>query len=114
MGTFEAKSVPSMLPREVFKMRRMSCIRAATMRAPRSLGKRFSRAARGDFPRDTTRAVPMLLRMKHPLFSFALAAALGVVTFASASAVEKEVAVFKTAQGEMVVEFWPEVAPKTV
>jgi peptidyl-prolyl cis-trans isomerase B (cyclophilin B) len=26
----------------------------------------------------------------------------------------KEVAVLKTSQGEMVVEFWPEVAPKTV
>lgn len=26
----------------------------------------------------------------------------------------KEVAVIKTSQGEMVVEFWPEVAPKTV
>ncbi|HZL42128.1 MAG TPA: peptidylprolyl isomerase [Verrucomicrobiae bacterium] len=26
----------------------------------------------------------------------------------------KEVAVIKTTQGEMVVEFWPEVAPKTV
>jgi len=26
----------------------------------------------------------------------------------------KEVAVIKTAEGEMVVEFWPEVAPKTV
>lgn len=27
---------------------------------------------------------------------------------------EKEVAVIKTTEGEMVVEFWPEVAPKTV
>lgn len=29
-------------------------------------------------------------------------------------AAAKEVAVFKTKHGEMVVEFWPEVAPKTV
>lgn len=28
--------------------------------------------------------------------------------------VEKEVAVIKTTEGEMVVEFWPDVAPKTV
>jgi len=27
---------------------------------------------------------------------------------------EKEVAVIKTTEGEMVIEFWPEVAPKTV
>src|ERR1043165_5254785 len=26
----------------------------------------------------------------------------------------KEVAVFKTSEGEMVAEFWPDVAPKTV
>jgi peptidyl-prolyl cis-trans isomerase B (cyclophilin B) len=33
---------------------------------------------------------------------------------ASASGSAKEVAVIKTSQGEMVVEFWPDVAPKTV
>src|SRR5271156_88514 len=27
---------------------------------------------------------------------------------------DKEIAVIKTTEGEMVVEFWPEVAPKTV
>ncbi len=33
---------------------------------------------------------------------------------APAAAAVKEVAVIKTAAGEMVVEFWPDVAPKTV
>ena len=33
---------------------------------------------------------------------------------ASEAASPKEVAVFKTSAGEMVAEFWPEVAPKTV
>ncbi|MDQ6622242.1 MAG: peptidylprolyl isomerase [Verrucomicrobiota bacterium] len=32
----------------------------------------------------------------------------------SPSPAEKEVAVIKTSEGEMVAEFWPEVAPKTV
>ena len=32
----------------------------------------------------------------------------------AARAADKEVAVIKTAAGEMVVEFWPETAPKTV
>jgi peptidyl-prolyl cis-trans isomerase B (cyclophilin B) len=32
----------------------------------------------------------------------------------SATATENEVAVIKTSEGEMVAEFWPEVAPKTV
>jgi hypothetical protein len=27
---------------------------------------------------------------------------------------DKEIAIIKTTEGEMVVEFWPEVAPKTV
>ena len=33
---------------------------------------------------------------------------------AKAPAQEKEVAVINTTEGEMVIEFWPEVAPKTV
>jgi peptidyl-prolyl cis-trans isomerase B (cyclophilin B) len=33
---------------------------------------------------------------------------------AGAPGAAKEVAVIKTSQGEMVIEFWPEVAPKTV
>ncbi len=33
---------------------------------------------------------------------------------AKPSAAVKEVAIIKTTEGEMVVEFWPEVAPKTV
>ncbi len=54
--------------------------------------------------------------MKLPLFSFFAACALGVLAFTptSANAADKEVAVLKTAQGEMVIEFWPDVAPKTV
>jgi peptidyl-prolyl cis-trans isomerase B (cyclophilin B) len=52
--------------------------------------------------------------MKHPLFSLLLACTLGVVALAPARAADKEVAVLKTSQGEMVVEFWPDVAPKTV
>lgn len=39
--------------------------------------------------------------------------ALGIVT-AKADDAKKEVAVLKTSMGEMVVEFWPDVAPKTV
>lgn len=54
--------------------------------------------------------------MKLPLFSFLFACALGAIalTPTSAQAADKEVAVLKTSQGEMVIEFWPEVAPKTV
>ena len=54
--------------------------------------------------------------MKQPLFSFLLACTLSVAALApsSARAADKEVAVLKTSQGEMVVEFWPDVAPKTV
>jgi peptidyl-prolyl cis-trans isomerase B (cyclophilin B) len=54
--------------------------------------------------------------MKQPLFSFLFACALGALALAptSARAADKEVAVLKTSEGEMVVEFWPEVAPKTV
>jgi peptidyl-prolyl cis-trans isomerase B (cyclophilin B) len=50
--------------------------------------------------------------MKHPIFS--LAAALLVASIACAADDKKEVAVIKTAAGEMVVEFWSDVAPKTV
>lgn len=39
--------------------------------------------------------------------------ALGLVT-ARADDAKKEVAVLKTSMGEMVIEFWPDVAPKTV
>lgn len=54
--------------------------------------------------------------MKLPLFSFLFACALGAISLlpASARAEGKEVAVLKTSQGEMVIEFWPDVAPKTV
>ena len=50
--------------------------------------------------------------MKIPLFS--LVAALAVVSLARGAEDKKEVAVIKTNQGEMVAEFWPDVAPKTV
>ena len=50
--------------------------------------------------------------MKIPIFS--LAAALAVVSLAQGAEEKKQVAVIKTNQGEMVAEFWPEVAPKTV
>jgi peptidyl-prolyl cis-trans isomerase B (cyclophilin B) len=50
--------------------------------------------------------------MKIPLFSFV--AALAVATLVQAEDAKKEVAVIKTSMGEMVAEFWPDVAPKTV
>jgi peptidyl-prolyl cis-trans isomerase B (cyclophilin B) len=58
----------------------------------------------------------MFPRMKHPLFSLLFACALGAVALVptAARAADKEVAVLKTSAGEMVVEFWPDVAPKTV
>jgi peptidyl-prolyl cis-trans isomerase B (cyclophilin B) len=49
--------------------------------------------------------------MKYPLFS--LLAAFAVASVAHA-ADKKEVAIIKTNKGEMVAEFWPDVAPKTV
>jgi peptidyl-prolyl cis-trans isomerase B (cyclophilin B) len=69
--------------------------------------------------------------MKHFLFACAVAISLGLVTSGSAqdkkaetnnkdtkketNAVStNEVAVMKTTAGEMVIEFWPDVAPKTV
>ena len=54
--------------------------------------------------------------MKLPLFSILFACALSAVTLlpTSARAADKEVAVLKTSQGEMVIEFWPDVAPNTV
>ena len=69
--------------------------------------------------------------MKHVLFACAVAVSLGLVTSCSAqdkkadtkdkdtkketkSVSTNEVAVIKTTAGEMVVEFWPDVAPKTV
>ncbi len=53
--------------------------------------------------------------MKNPLFSLLVATALGAVALVSVHAAEdKEIAILKTSAGEMVVEFWPDVAPKTV
>ena len=50
--------------------------------------------------------------MKTLFLSLVATAALAVVP--ASRAADKEVAVIKTAAGEMVVEFWPETAPKTV
>jgi peptidyl-prolyl cis-trans isomerase B (cyclophilin B) len=50
--------------------------------------------------------------MKLPLFS--LLAAFAVASVVHAADDKKEVAVIKTSAGEMVAEFWPDVAPKTV
>jgi peptidyl-prolyl cis-trans isomerase B (cyclophilin B) len=52
--------------------------------------------------------------MKQVLFSLLLACSLAVVSLSTARAADKEVAVLKTSQGEMVIEFWPDVAPNTV
>lgn len=61
----------------------------------------------------------MIKTLFPTLLAFALAAT--VVTAAEdkkddakPAAAATEVAVFKTSKGEMVVEFWPDVAPKTV
>jgi peptidyl-prolyl cis-trans isomerase B (cyclophilin B) len=52
--------------------------------------------------------------MKHPLFSLLVACTVATAVLTSARAADKEVAVLKTSAGEMVVEFWPDVAPNTV
>ncbi|HEY3898782.1 MAG TPA: peptidylprolyl isomerase [Chthoniobacter sp.] len=52
--------------------------------------------------------------MKQPLFFFLAACTLATFGLSSARAADKEVAVLKTSEGEMVVAFWPDVAPKTV
>ncbi len=52
--------------------------------------------------------------MKYPLFSLLVACTLGAFALPTAQAADKEVAVLKTTAGEMVIEFWPDVAPKTV
>ena len=50
--------------------------------------------------------------MKTLFLSLIATAALAIVP--ASRAADKEVAVIKTSAGEMVVEFWPETAPKTV
>jgi peptidyl-prolyl cis-trans isomerase B (cyclophilin B) len=53
--------------------------------------------------------------MKKLLLSIATTFALGLIVAPAARAEDaREVAVLKTSQGEIVVEFWPDVAPKTV
>src|SRR5580658_3378072 len=51
--------------------------------------------------------------MKLPLFSLVLACTLGIAALAPARAAD-EVAVLKTSEGEIVIGFWPDVAPNTV
>ena len=66
-----------------------------------------------------------LTGMKHLFLSGLIALSLGIVSVPGQEknkdeqdgkkpATAKEVAIIKTTEGEMVVEFWPEVAPKTV
>ena len=53
--------------------------------------------------------------MKTLIFSLLTSAFVGLALSSSVSAQDaKEVAVLKTSAGEMVAEFWPDVAPKTV
>jgi len=53
--------------------------------------------------------------MKKLMHCLLTSLAVGVIASPDARAQDaKEVAILKTNQGEMVVEFWPEVAPKTV
>ena len=53
--------------------------------------------------------------MKHLLFSLIATVSFSSAALCTAHAADaKEVAILKTSAGEMVVEFWPEVAPKTV
>jgi len=63
-------------------------------------------------PRDRAGGCGNARGMKHLLFT--LLAVLAVTTLATAADDKKEVAVIKTNQGEMVAEFWSDVAPKTV
>jgi peptidyl-prolyl cis-trans isomerase B (cyclophilin B) len=63
-------------------------------------------------PRDMRGVRANARAMKLPLFS--LLAALAVASSVQAADDKKEVAVIKTSAGEMVVEFWSDVAPKTV
>ena len=86
------------------------------------------------FPRDTAFVLwNICAAMKRALCAFALVIGLGLVTGCSAAdnkiadskdgketkkeektVATNEVAVIKTTAGEMVIEFWPDVAPKTV
>jgi peptidyl-prolyl cis-trans isomerase B (cyclophilin B) len=76
-----------------------------------------------DSPRDIRSArskicphenAPHFLRFLHRLTLLPLCAEEKSEAKADAKSDAKEVAVLKTSAGEMVVEFWPEVAPKTV
>jgi peptidyl-prolyl cis-trans isomerase B (cyclophilin B) len=55
-----------------------------------------------------------LYRMKQPLFTLLLACTLALAGITSSRAAGEEVAVLKTSDGEMVIAFWPDVAPNTV
>jgi peptidyl-prolyl cis-trans isomerase B (cyclophilin B) len=56
----------------------------------------------------------MFAGMKPPFLSLLVACTLGAAFLSTSYGADKEVAVLKTSAGEMVVEFWPEVAPNTV
>jgi peptidyl-prolyl cis-trans isomerase B (cyclophilin B) len=68
------------------------------------------------------RAFVSLIKMRATLFCCLLGLTLGAANLRSEEQKEKapmnssnnEVAVIKTSEGEMVAEFWPNVAPKTV
>jgi peptidyl-prolyl cis-trans isomerase B (cyclophilin B) len=85
-------------------------------------GLRVENSAR-DFGRGFWK-IPWLMKIMISICAFALS--LGITTAPAAdtnksdskpapkAADQKEVAVIKTSEGEMIVEFWPDVAPKTV
>jgi len=56
---------------------------------------------------------PMTKKLLSALFALGLTVAL-VSAAEDAKPAVKEVAVIKTTEGDMVIEFWPDVAPKTV
>src|SRR4051794_12763681 len=89
----------------------------ALAKSARVFGKQKSGA------RAATRPLTCLARsgrngpMKHPLYSLVATLALGVVGAVfppAARAADDEVAVVKTSLGTMVLEFYPDVAPKHV
>src|SRR5262245_39033095 len=74
-----------------------------------------SRSCRSQFFRVTAvNSRADVRHMKHPLFSLLVACTIGDAFISNAVAADKEVAVIKTAEGEMVIEFWPDVARNTV
>src|SRR2546425_999273 len=122
--------VAAMSPRDVLSRMRMSFMEAPTIDGRASIAIRFRGRAPyakimacqfgagvvvakilRQFLRVTLRKTRANARcMKHRLFS--LVAALAVAALVQAADAQKEVAVIKTGAGEMVIELWPDVAPK--